>query len=75
MGVSAIIYSYTGGRNPVCKIEKGKGNAHKKHAALDEISPKHGFEAACIGVNDCNHTHGDNQYIYIDSLSLIHICC
>ena len=49
------------------QVKECKGNTHQEHAALDKVGPEHGFKAACIGVNDGDHAHGNDQYIYIDA--------
>ncbi|CCX58456.1 unknown [Blautia hydrogenotrophica CAG:147] len=33
---------------------------------MDEISPKHGFQSASVGIDDRYDSHDDNQNVYID---------
>ena len=44
-----------------------KGNADKQYRALDKVRPEHRLKAACVGVDNGDHSHDDDQKVHADS--------
>ena len=52
----------------VCQKEyQRKGDADEQYGALDKVGPEYGFQAAGVGIDDCDHTHDDDQQVDADS--------